>query len=204
VQRLNSYFLTRYRERMHVVRRRRARSLLGDAGAGAAPLWSASAKFKDFNEQAAFLRKMSDRYAGDRGIRELAVSLARECPSREKECQALAIGRWFQDNVYYIHEGKETFQTPVTTIRELAGDCDDFTTGICSCLTSIGIKNAMCILQINGRWAHIFPVALIPVKGEIHRLTLDATLKDPIDDMVNPIQKIGASPGRKITKVKYV
>jgi hypothetical protein len=59
-------------------------------------------------------------------------------------------------------------------------------------------------LRINGRWAHIFPVALVNDGGTLHRLTLDGTLlkrsdgpdhapiDDPIGDMVNPIALVQA------------
>lgn len=167
-------------------------------------LTSASARFKNFNETAAFLRKMADQYGKDRAVREHTVKIITEnCESRDKSCQAMAIAEWTQQNVYYVHEGFETFQNPITTLKTLAGDCDDFTTLICACLTSIGIKNAMCILQVAGKWAHIFPVAILPTPQGEHRMTLDATLREPIRDLVNPIAKIKAS-GRNLTQVKFV
>lgn len=163
-----------------------------------------TASFKDFDEEAAFLRKMANSYAKNRAIREHAIKIIKErCPSRDKDCQATAIGQWIQDNIYYVHEGFETFQSPITTLEQRSGDCDDFTTLTCALLTSIGINNAMCILKIGGRWAHIFPVAIIPTPQGLHRLTLDATLSEPIADMVNPIAKVTAS-GRKIDQVKFV
>jgi hypothetical protein len=184
---------------MRVAAIKRAKSL-----ASRRSMVQVAARFKDFNESSAFLRKLADSYGRDRAIRELTVDIiTAECDSRDKVCQALACARWVQENVYYVHEGFETFQTPTTTARELAGDCDDMSTLICAMLNSIGIRNTMCIIAIGGRWAHIFPVALIPTKGEMHRLTLDATLQDSVDDMVNPIAKVKAS-GRVVTKVKFV
>jgi hypothetical protein len=66
-------------------------------------------------------------------------------------------------------------------------------------LGNIGIRNKLCILKINGRWAHIFPVALVVQDGESHRLTLDATLdkdKYPIRDLANPIALVRARGDR--------
>jgi hypothetical protein len=77
----------------------------------------------------------------------------------------------------------------------MAGDCDDFALLICSMLGTIGIKEKLCILKINGRWAHIFAVAVVKQDGEAHRLTLDATLElpaYPIRDLVNPIALVRA------------
>lgn len=178
---------------------RKAKSLHGGQN-----LTSASLKFKDFNEEAAFLRKMADNHGKNPAIRERAMEIIRDaCESRNKECQALEIGKWVQKNIYYVHEGFETFQTPIRTLETLAGDCDDFSTLICALLTSVGIKNAMCIIKIGGHWAHIFPVALIPTSSGLHRMTLDATMKEPIADLVNPIAKVKAS-GRKVDQVKFV
>jgi hypothetical protein len=161
--------------------------------------------FRDFAEEAAFLRKMATKSAQDMGLKKWVLDVLREdgAPSRDKLAQALAIGRWVQRNIYYVHEGFETFQLPRTTLKLKAGDCDDQTLLVCSALNTIGIRNAMAILKINGKWAHIFPVALIPTRDGLHRLTLDTTLKDPIDDLVNPIEKVRAS-GRSLDEVKFV
>jgi hypothetical protein len=152
----------------------------------------AQARFKSFYEMAGFLRKKIDAHGDSMAVRELTLKIVfPECVKRDEDCQAMAIGRWVQENITYVHEGRERFQSPQTTVRTKAGDCDDMTILICACLRSIGIKNKACILKINGRWAHIFPVAFVKISGEksLHRLTLDATLDEPIDDLVNPIAK---------------
>ena len=122
----------------------------------------ATVKFRDFNESAQFLRKMADSYAKNRMIRELALDIiTRNCESRDKSCQAIAIAEYVQREIYYVHEGFETYQTPETTLTTKAGDCDDFSVLQCSLMTSVGIKNSMCIMSINHRWAHIFALALL-------------------------------------------
>jgi hypothetical protein len=199
--------------RPRVVQIKRSPSLLGG---GDHQLRGVTVSFRDFSAQAAFLRKMVDGYSKDRSLRELAVSIITACcESRDKKCQALAIGRWVQDHVYYVHEGRETFQTPPTTLRgweqgQAAGDCDDSSVAVAALLGTVGIKSLLAIIKIApagqplaGRWAHIFPVALIPTRDGIHRLTLDTTLREPIDDMVNPIAKVQAS-GRLVTETKFV
>lgn len=159
------------------------------------PFLSTSVKFRNFADEAAELRKMVSRYTGDLALKEFALKIIRDAgvaPKQEAD-QALAIAEWVQENIYYVHEGRETFQKPATTLRLRAGDCDDFTLLIASMLGTIGIRNKLCVLKINGRWAHIFPVAIVVQNRETHRLTLDATLDKeeyPIRDLVNPIQLV--------------
>lgn len=182
---------------MRVVKTSRSESLIGDARS----IPQAEVRFKNFYEQAGFLRKRVNEFGGNMALREFVLRLIfPTCASRDEECMALTIGEWVQENITYVHEGRELFQSPETTMRLGAGDCDDMTTLICSCLQTVGIKNKMCLLKIgapqNGargmRWAHIFPVALVKVPGEptLHRMTLDATLDEPIRDLVNPIAKV--------------
>lgn len=139
---------------------------------------------------AGFLRKKINAHGDSMAVRELALKIVfPACDKREEDCQALQIGQWVQDNITYVHEGRERFQSPETTLRTRAGDCDDMTILVDACLRSIGIKNKACILKIDGRWAHIFPVAFVKIRGEIplHRMTLDATLDQPIAELTNPI-----------------
>jgi hypothetical protein len=161
--------------------------------------------FKNFDEEAAFLRKMVTEYTGNAALREITIRVVfPRCRPKDEYAQALTIGQWVQDRTWYVHEGSELFQTPLTTIRLKAGDCDDYAILIASMLGCVGIRNKLCILKINGRWAHIFPVALVVDKGEVHRLTLDGTLlkrydagdhapaDDPVGDLINPIALVKA------------
>jgi hypothetical protein len=163
-------------------------------GGSAASFTQATARFRNMPELGAYLRRMATEWGNSLPIKELAMKIIREAgaASRDEQAQALAIGTWVQKHVYYVHEGKETFQQPPTTLKLRAGDCDDMTTLICAMLQSVGIKWAMCLVRINRKWAHIFPVSFVRVPGEpgLHRLTLDATLSDPVADMVNPLAKV--------------
>lgn len=169
------------------------------------PVGQARLKFKNFDEEAAFLRRIVDEFTGNAVLREITLKVIFPlCRPKDEPAQALAIGRWIQDRTYYVHEGSELFQTPLTTIKLRAGDCDDYSIAIASMLGCVGIRNKLCILKINGRWAHIFPVALVNDAGRLHRLTLDGTLlkrsddgdheptDDPIGDYVNPIAIVKA------------
>ena len=168
-------------------------------------LSQAKLKFKNFAEEASFLRRIVSQYTGDTRLREITLKVVFPyCRPKDEPAQALRIGKWVQDRTFYVHEGTELFQTPLTTIRRRAGDCDDYSILIASMLANIGIRSKLCILKINGRWAHIFPVALVADQGKLHRLTLDGTLvkradggshepiDDPISDLINPIALVKA------------
>lgn len=176
----------------------------------AGPTWQA--EFQDLDEQLRFLRKLVSgpkvridgrligNYRTHPAIRELALKTIREAnvEARDKREQALAIGQWVQDNIYYVHESPERFQTPLHTLRIKAGDCDDFTTLICSLLESIGIPNRFVCMQINGVWKHIFPAALM-ANGKL--LPLDGTMKShQVREVVNPIS-VATEAGKQV-KIK--
>lgn len=146
-------------------------------------------EFKDIDDEIRFLRNLINRFRVIPLIRNLAVQIVLEsgCQQKDKRCQALAIGTWVQDHIYYIHELPERFQYPDETLRLKAGDCDDFTTLIGSLLESIGISCQMVVMKIDGNWAHIFPAArLTGVNGDA-LLPLDATLTIAIRASTNPI-----------------
>jgi len=160
--------------------------------------------FSDLDEQLRFLRKMVSgpqvavkdsaghtHMLGDfrshPQIRELALRILKSghVPQRDKKAQALAIGQWVQDNVYYVHELPERFQTPLETLRLGAGDCDDSTTLICSLLETVGIPSQLVCMQVDGQWKHIFPAAIMQQTGAL--LPLDSTVRDiPVTSVTNP------------------
>jgi hypothetical protein len=178
---------------------------------GGAAFTSAAVQFRDFGEEAATLRRMVNHFTGDLALKEFTLGILRDAgaePKHEAD-QAIAIGTWVQRNIYYVHEGRETFQRPATTLKLRAGDCDDFSLLISSMLGTIGIREKLVILKIGKgtgaravgpmRWAHIFPLALVVQAGETHRLTLDATLDlpaYPIAALTNPIALVKARGDR--------
>lgn len=144
--------------------------------------------FKDIDEELRYLRRLITLYRGNPTIRNLAVQIIQDtqAPSRDKKAQALAIGEWVQQNIYYVHELPERFQDPTETLRLKAGDCDDMTTLIGSLLESIGISSVMVCMKVNGLWSHIYPAARIPETGGL--LPLDATMRFAVPLANNPIE----------------
>lgn len=149
-------------------------------------------EFKDLDEQLRLLRSLISQFRMRPVIRDLAVKIVKDAgaPMRDKKAQAVAIGRWMRDNIYYIHELPERFQTPTETLRKKSGDCDDFTTLTCSLLESIGVPSIMVVMQVEGRWCHIFPAA----RGKTGLIPLDGTNR--FDLAVNPVQHAVAAGKR--------
>lgn len=165
--------------------------------------------YTNFGDEASTLRRMVNKAGGDLSLKQKTLDILREAgaASRAELDQALAIGEWVQKNIYYVHETRETFQRPETTLKLMAGDCDDFAVLICGMLSTIGIKEKLCILKTGKgpgpeppmHYSHIFPVALVNQDGKMHRITLDATLdinKYPIRSLTNPIALVKARGDR--------
>jgi len=146
-------------------------------------------------EQIVWLRGMVDQYRTVYLIRSRARDIAfrqRVTNQRDQIGQAVAIAGWVQDNITYVQEMPETFQTPTTTVSEGYGDCDDFSTLIASMCESIGIMTELVGMEWGrgaGRFfRHIFPRAVVAVGGAVYRVPLDATLTTPVDGTQDPIR----------------
>lgn len=173
-------------------------NVIGTFLSPAGPTWAVD--FADLDEQLRFLRKMVSgpvvrmpngqyigNYRAEPIIRELALTIIRDktggARQKDKKGQALSIGQWVQDNIYYVHELPERFQTALETLRLKAGDCDDSAQLTCALLESVGIQSQFCCMQIDFVWKHIFPCALLP-NGAL--LPLDTTMDYSVDTVVNP------------------
>ena len=150
------------------------------------PVRSLLFSFAHIDEITRFLRRMIHTYKHNPVVREAAVEAIQtfHAPPKDKFAQALAIAEWAQQNVMYLHEPNEVFQTPTNTLRTRAGDCDDFTTLQCSMMASVAIPERMCLMSINGQWKHIFPVF---VSKDKKKIPLDATLNQPVSELPNAV-----------------
>lgn len=170
-------------------------NILGQWESEHGPTWEVD--FKDLDEQLRFLRSLVSKYRQHPKVRDLATSILRDggVPMRDKREQAIALGQWVQDHVYYVHELPERFQTPVATLRTLAGDCDDGTTLVCSLLESVGIPSRMVCMKLCPKgyrlefcgWKHIFPAAVNEKTGAL--LPLDWSMKSyQVRQLKNPVE----------------
>jgi transglutaminase-like putative cysteine protease len=149
-------------------------------------------KFESQAAQVLFLRQMVNVYRTNQLIREKAIQIVfdwAKCPAKKKLCQAVAIARWVQTHIRYVNEPVETFQSPVRTLTLRAGDCDDFTSLICSLVESIAIPSELVALEWAAQFRHIFPRAVVPLgRGKPpRRIPLDATLNQDVRNLPNPI-----------------
>lgn len=165
---------------------------------GARPSWRLT--FPNQAAQVVWLRRMVDHYRGDPLIRAKAHQIVFElagCKPRDRLCHCFAIARWVQDNITYVNEGIETFQSPVETLSSRYGDCDDFTTLIASLIESVGIPCQVVALEWDGEYRHIFPRAVLAGQGAGGaplEVPLDATLTGgPVGaPLKNPIAILAA------------
>jgi transglutaminase superfamily protein len=181
---------------------------IGDDGAPVDLIW---AEFKSIPEQLQFLRTMIDVYRATEWSRQMALRIVKEagCADRHHACMALAVGEWVQRNIRYVREFPERFQSPSRTVKDAAGDCDDFTTLIGSLLESIGIQVEVVGMKVgqppggrlgerireafrlDTKWKHVYPRALIDTGGgRPVVMNLDATLRNtPVRQLANPIRR---------------
>lgn len=138
------------------------------------PVRSLLVSFKDMKDIANFLRQGVLVYRHNPIVRRAAIDAITENGAREKDKlgQAVAIATWTKQNIYYIHEPDEVFQTPENTLRERSGDCDDFTWLQCAMMESVGIPSKMNLMRIGGQWKHIYPSMMVGPRN----VALDATL----------------------------
>jgi transglutaminase-like putative cysteine protease len=160
--------------------------------------------FSSQPEQIKFLRAMVDGYRSLNSIRERARDIVFRqygCQPKDHPQHALALGSWVHRNVTYVQEIPEVFQTPTTTLVQRYGDCDDFTTLICSFLESVGIESELVGMEWgppgDRSFHHIFPQARVYRRGALYRIPLDATICDPIEENKNPI-KVALAKGAKL------
>lgn len=161
--------------------------------------------FASQKEQIRYLRSVVNEYRCAYAIRARARDIVfrqRCCAPKDKRAQALAIASWVQDNITYVEELPETFQTPTATVAQGYGDCDDYVQLICALLESIGIDSELVALQWpadDGEYfRHIYAVACFPEKGRLVCLPLDATLGISVYDLTDPT-RVAQLAGRKLT-----
>jgi transglutaminase-like putative cysteine protease len=144
------------------------------------------------------LRSLVNEYRQTYAIRSRARDIVFRVwptPPKDKRNQALAIARWVQQNIRYVEEMPEVFQTPTHTLATGYGDCEDFACLIASLCESIGIPTELVAMKFRGEYRHIFPRAVLP-GGQ--RLPLDATLSAPIDNLTDPL-RIARDAGERVT-----
>jgi hypothetical protein len=154
------------------------------------------AHFGSIAEEVRFLRRMVDAWRGRAWTRETATQIVfREaaCAPKVRLCHALAVGDWVKQNITYVNEYPETFQTPRRTVELGAGDCDDATILIASLLEAIGIRTEIVGMKVDGKWRHVFPRAIVRLRDGRHILVpIDVTIDAPLREFPDPVARTRA------------
>lgn len=114
------------------------------------------------------------------------AALTKRCGSdwcvREKDTlkEAEAIFNAVRSNVRYTSDiaGIDTYQNPARTLRLKAGDCDDYSSLICSALLSAGIPCRFKVIRTKdaNEWNHIYVQAGIPKNNPKQWVSMDASV----------------------------
>jgi hypothetical protein len=168
-------------------------------------------RFGSQKEQVAYLRSVIDEYRANYAIRSRARDIVfrqRGCRPKDKRAQALALASWVQQNITYVEEKPEIFQTPTSTVAQGYGDCDDHVQILGAMLESIGIDARLVALQWPDRdggssvsseyFRHIFVQGCFVEGGRYVCLPLDTTLARSVYDLTDPIE-VSRRMGRRVT-----
>lgn len=96
--------------------------------------------------------KLVRAYRTDADLRTLAVQLTNECPERSLTCEYTVLQHYVRDHIRYVRDVRdvETLQTPKTTLRLGAGDCDDQAVLLASLLEAVGASTRFEALGVRG------------------------------------------------------
>jgi transglutaminase-like putative cysteine protease len=105
----------------------------------------------------AVMRQLVRTYSRDAGVRTLALRLTRGIPQYDPVGEVAALHGFARDAITYREdiEDTETVQTPVYTLQEGAGDCDDKVTLLCTLLTCLGYKTCFFAVGFGGPYEHV-------------------------------------------------
>ncbi|NPA52693.1 MAG: hypothetical protein GXO22_07340 [Aquificae bacterium] len=126
-------------------------------------------KVNDIQEEIDLLKNIVADAKKNPFFRQLATQIINSFPCQHKnyDCYVYAVAKWVRDNIKYIKDitGYETLQTPENTLAISGGDCDDHAILVATLLNAIGIKTAFKIVGKDGKYKHIYVIAITP-KGK--------------------------------------
>lgn len=95
-------------------------------------------------------------------IRRLATKITAHVPSKDPKGELAAIYKWTRDRIRYRRDpvGIEWVQSPIRTVKERAGDCDDLATLIAALAQSLGHKTRFhTVGKTADRPSHVYAEA---------------------------------------------
>jgi transglutaminase-like putative cysteine protease len=132
--------------------------------------------------------QLAKQYKVDPLVRQTAVRAVSHAPEKDDLAEAAALQDWVRTNIRYTGDvlDVETLHTPVYTLQELAGDCDDQATLLATMLMAIGIPAAFCAVGVDGEpFSHVMAFAGLrgynpPYVSLETTLTTDPVTREPI------------------------
>jgi len=128
-----------------------------------------SGGFRSGVETANLLKTLAHKYKTDPAIRETALEIIENVPSRDQLREVKAIFRWIRDNIRFVPDayGTEGIQIPTLTLPHFysehgwgQGDCDDQVLLLATMLLSIGIGDIkfriVTFKPDDNEWKHIY------------------------------------------------
>ena len=106
-----------------------------------------------------FMSLLTRRFKTDPAIVSLARQIVALTPEKNPWAEASAIQTWVRDNIRYVQdvEGVETVSTPIRTLQDRAGDCDDKALLAGALLQAIGYKVRYKAINSSGEgFDHVY------------------------------------------------
>lgn len=107
------------------------------------------------------MRQLVREYKKSLPVRQLALSLIRDLPGHKNWVgQIRKLHEFVQRNIQFVRDvrGVETVQTPLVTLQNRQGDCDDQSVLLASLLESIGHPSRFVAIktQMLGPYVHVY------------------------------------------------
>lgn len=116
-------------------------------------------------------------------IRQLALAIVVECPSKNWRAEINALFEWVQGAVRYVNDPTdcEMLHTAAAVLRERQSDCDGQSVLLASLCESIGIRTRFVAISLRpGAFKHVFIQAMCGKgRGGSRWVSLDTTEPHP-------------------------
>jgi len=127
------------------------------------------------------MAQLARQFKTDPLVRQTGMRIVQPCPGKDDLCEVSAIQNWVRSNIRYTSDvlDVETLHTPLYTLQERAGDCDDQATLTAALLMTVGIPAAYCAVGVNGgSYSHV--MAFAGVRNQGRWVSVETTLdRDP-------------------------
>lgn len=129
------------------------------------------------------MANLARQYKTDSLLRQTGARIVQVCPAKDDLCEIAALQSWVRSNIRYtgdVYE-TETIQTPLYTLQEMYGDCDDQAVLLATLLLTVGFAAGYCALGVRGGpFSHVMAVAIVRSHNEISYIPVETTLEcDP-------------------------